>query len=45
MRVNQGNILRVMHVTDCNLEQAIEALKKTDSWQDAFKYAKQLMGE
>lgn len=44
MRINQGNVLKVIHNTGCTLQQAEEALRSTNSWPDAFKYAKQLMG-
>lgn len=45
MTINQGNILKVVHTTNCNLQQAKEALNNTNSWIDAFKYAKRLVGE
>lgn len=45
MRINQGNILKVIHTTGCTLQQVEEALRNTNSWPDAFKYAKQLMEE
>lgn len=40
MRENQGNILRVIHETDCDLKIAKEALNKCDNWVDTIKYAK-----
>lgn len=45
MRINQGNVLKVIHTTSCTWQQAEEALKNTNSWSDVFKYAKQLVGE
>lgn len=45
MRINQGNIFKVIHATGCSLQQAEEALKNSNSWPDTYKYAKQLMGE
>lgn len=45
MTINQGNILKVVHATNCNLDQAKAALSNSNNWIDAYKYAKQLMGE
>lgn len=45
MRINQGNVFKVIHTTGCDWKQAEEALRNTNSWPDAYKYAKQLMGE
>lgn len=45
MRINQGNVLKVVHTMGCTWQQAEEALKNTNSWSDAFKYVKQLVGE
>ena len=39
MRVNQGNILKVIHKTNCSLNEAIEALENSNNWIDTFKYA------
>lgn len=41
--ISQGNILKVTRATNCTLSQAEEALKNTNSWPDAFNYAKRLM--
>lgn len=43
IRENQGNLLRVIHETGCNLEIAREALLKCNSWPDVFKYARDKM--
>lgn len=40
MRENQGNIFRVIHETGCDLKTAEEALANTNSWEDAYKYAR-----
>lgn len=39
MRNNIGNILKVVHRTDCNLQIVEEALSKYNNWPDTFKYA------
>lgn len=37
---NQGNILKVIHETGCNLQIAEEALAKCNSWSEVYKYAR-----
>lgn len=43
MRENQGNILRVIHETGCDLKIAKEALVNSNSWSDTYKYARKRM--
>ena len=43
MRENQGNILRVIHETGCDLKIAKEALANCNSWPDTYKYARERM--
>lgn len=43
MRENQGNILRVIHETGCDLKIAKEALENCNSWPDVYKYARERM--
>ena len=43
IRDNQGNILRVVHETGCNLKIAQEALANSNSWPDTYKYARKRM--
>lgn len=45
LRNNQGNILKVIHKTGCNLKQAEEALAKNNDWHSAFTYAENLMNK
>lgn len=40
MRINQGNLLRVIHETGCTLNQAEKALKISNNWIDTFRNAK-----
>ena len=43
MRENQGNILKVIHKTGCNLKIAKEALANCNNWPDTYKYAREKM--
>ena len=43
MTINQGNVFKVIHTTGCTWQQAEEALKNTNNWQDAYRYARKLM--
>ena len=43
LRNDQGSVFRVIHATGCTVQQAEEALERSNNWPDAFKYAKQLM--
>lgn len=38
---NIGNILRIVHETNCSLSIAEEALKYNNEWSKAFKYARE----
>lgn len=40
LRDNMGNILKVVHETGCDITTAAKALANTDSWSDAFKFAR-----
>ena len=35
LRNNQGNVLKVIHATGCTLQQAEEALERSNNWPDA----------
>ena len=41
MRINIGNILKVIHTTGCDLKIAEEALNNNNSWPETFKYARE----
>lgn len=41
MRDSFGNILKVVHKTNCTVEVAKEALANNNTWPDTFKYAQQ----
>lgn len=39
--INQGNILKVIHETGCDIKLAEEALKNSNSWPDTYKYVRE----
>lgn len=45
LRDNIGNVLKIIHETGCDMKTAEEALASSNSWPEAFKYARDKMQE